>query len=76
MSRFLGTQDLAALTKRTKYTAQKRRLQQLGIRFIDDPEGPIVTWDDVNNRGTTQAATTQHEPEPNFDALLRGKKTS
>lgn len=69
---FLTKHDLALLTKRTKYKAQCRVLERMGIRFTKHPEGaPIVTWEAVKNVG--RQAAPQPQPEPNFDVLTKAR---
>ena len=64
---FLTRDELAALTGRTRSSAQIRALRAMGVQHRVRPDGrPVVLWTDVQADG----ARRQHNPtEPNFAAL-------
>lgn len=49
MSRWLSREDVQRITKRKKFAAQRRRLDELGIRFRQAADGePLVPEDAVD----------------------------
>lgn len=64
---FLTREELAALTGRTRASAQIRALRAMGVQHRVRPDGkPVVLWTDVQSDG----ARRQYKPtEPNLAAL-------
>lgn len=73
---FLTSQDVAKLTGKCRYSAQRRILQERGLPHDVNSRGEIlVLWSVVEARMGLKRPE-EAEPEPRWEALYGKEKTS
>lgn len=70
MSLCLTADELRELTKRTRHEAQRKVLDEMGIRYLPAPDGSLRVHHEEVRRVMVGGTTSRARTEPDAAALL------